>query len=89
MSALHPELQGALAQLLQGLNSPDNELRTKYEEALANEWQAQKPDALLMGLVEHAHAAQDEKVALLNPAQLVGTKICHRCDRLRPLSSEE
>jgi hypothetical protein len=62
MSALHPELQNALAQLLQGLNSADNELRSKYEDSLANEWQAQKPDALLMGLVEHAHAAQDEKV---------------------------
>lgn len=62
MSALHPELQNALAQLLQGLNSSDNELRSKYEDSLANEWQAQKPDALLMGLVEHAHAAQDEKV---------------------------
>ncbi|KAK5104604.1 importin subunit beta-3 [Lithohypha guttulata] len=62
MSALHPELQGALAQLLQGLNSADNDLRSKYEDSLANEWQAQKPDALLMGLVEHAHAAQDEKM---------------------------
>ena len=62
MSALHPELQSALAQLLQGLNSSDNELRSRYEESLANEWQAQKPDALLMGLVEHAHSSQDEKV---------------------------
>jgi len=62
MSALHPELQGALAQLLQGLNSPDNELRSRYEESLANEWQAQKPDALLMGLVEQAHSSPDEKV---------------------------
>lgn len=62
MSALHPELSNALAQLLQGLNSSDNELRSKYEDSLANEWQAQKPEVLLMGLVEHAHAAQDEKV---------------------------
>jgi len=62
MSALHPELQGALAQLLQGLNSSDNQLRSRYEESLANEWQAQKPDALLMGLVEHAHSSPDEKV---------------------------
>lgn len=65
MSALHPELQGALAQLLQGLNSPDNAVRSKCEESLVNEWQVQKPDALLMGLVEHAHAAQDEKVRML------------------------
>jgi len=62
MSALHPELHSALGQLLQGLNSPDNELRSKYEDSLANEWQTQKPDSLLMGLVEHAHSAQDEKV---------------------------
>lgn len=62
MSALHPELQGALGQLLQGLSSSDNNLRSQYEESLNNDWQAQKPDALLMGLVEHAHAAQDEKV---------------------------
>ncbi len=62
MSALHPELQGALAQLLQGLNSSDNELRSRYEDSLANEWQAQKPDALLMGLVEQAHSSPDEKV---------------------------
>lgn len=65
MSALHPELQGALAQLLQGLNSPDNELRGKYEDSLANEWQSQKPDILLMGLVEQAHINPDEKVSLL------------------------
>lgn len=72
MSALHPELQNALAQLLQGLNSADNELRSKYEDSLANEWQAQKPDALLMGLVEHAHAAQDEKVCpRMNPLHVV------------------
>lgn len=63
MSALHPELQNALSQLLQGLNSPDNELRTKYEDVLVNEWQAQKPDALLMGLVEQAHSTPDEKVS--------------------------
>lgn len=62
MSALHPELSSALAQLLQGLNSADNDLRSKYEDSLANEWQAQKPEVLLMGLVEQAHAAQDEKV---------------------------
>ena len=64
MSVLHPEVSNALAQLLQGLNSPDNELRTKYEESLANEWQAQKPDALLMGLVEQAHSATDENVCI-------------------------
>ena len=62
MSALHPELQSALAQLLVGLNSPDNELRSKYEDSLVNEWQAQKPDALLMGLVEQTHSASEEKV---------------------------
>lgn len=62
MSALHPELQSALAQLLQGLNSPDNDLRGRFEETLQNEWQAQKPDALLMGLVEQAHSNPDEKV---------------------------
>lgn len=74
MSALHPELQGALAQLLQGLNSPDNELRSRYEESLANEWQAQKPDALLMGLVEQAHSSPDEKVGqavVMHPEQSV------------------
>ena len=88
MSALHPELQGALAQLLQGLNSTDNEVRGKYEDSLTNEWQAQKPDALLLGLVEHAHSAQDEKVG----AVLHGKKrkaYAGSCDLRQQSSSEE
>ena len=52
MSLLPPVIHNALSQLLIGLASPENELRTQAEEQLNTEWVATQPDILLMGLVE-------------------------------------
>lgn len=52
MSLLSPEIHNALGQLLQGLASSDNVVRSAAEEQLNNEWVAARPDVLLMGLVE-------------------------------------
>ncbi|KIV78225.1 hypothetical protein PV11_09963 [Exophiala sideris] len=59
MSVLPADVQGALSQLLQALASPDNTLRTQAEEQLNNDWTPNRPDMLLMGLVEQIQAAQD------------------------------
>ena len=62
MSVLPPEVHAALASLLQGLSSPDNQIRTQAEEQLNNEWIAARPDVLLMGLVEQIQSAQEPSV---------------------------
>lgn len=62
MSVLPPEVHAALASLLQGLSSPDNQIRTHAEEQLNNEWIAVRPDVLLMGLVEQIQSAQESTV---------------------------
>lgn len=62
MSLLPAEVQGALSQLLQALSSPDNAVRSRAEEQLTNDWQTNRPDVLMMGLVEHAQGAQDPAV---------------------------
>ena len=62
MSVLPPEVHAALASLLQGLSSPDNQIRTQAEEQLNHEWIAARPDVLLMGLVEQIQSAQDPSV---------------------------
>lgn len=62
MSVLPAEVQGALTQLLQALSSPDNALRSQAEEQLNNDWTPNRPDILLMGLVEQIQAAQDPSV---------------------------
>lgn len=62
MSILPPEVHTALASLLQGLSSPDNQIRTHAEEQLNNEWIAARPDVLLMGLVEQIQSAQEPSV---------------------------
>lgn len=64
MSVLPADVQGALSQLLQALASPDNTLRTQAEEQLNNDWTPNRPDMLLMGLVEQIQAAQDPSVRL-------------------------
>lgn len=58
MSVLPAEVQGALSQLLQALTSPDNSLRAQAEEQLNNDWTPNRPDMLLMGLVEQIQGAQ-------------------------------
>lgn len=62
MSALSTEQQNDLVSLLHGLNSADNSIRSQAEDRLVTDWQASRPDVLLMGLVEQVHAAPDEKV---------------------------
>lgn len=63
MSLLPPEVHTALIQLLQGLQSTDNNARTQAEEQLATEWTNQRPDVLLMGLTEQMQGSQDEGVS--------------------------
>ena len=62
MSVLPNEIISALAQLLQGLASADNNTRSYAEEQLNTEWVTARPDVLLMGLVEQMHIAQDASV---------------------------
>lgn len=62
MSMLPPEVHTALAQLLSGLQSPDNVTRTQAEENLNTEWVAGRPDILLMGLTEQIQLAEDASV---------------------------
>lgn len=62
MSILPAEAQGALTQLLQALSSPDNSLRAQAEDQLNNDWTTNRPDVLLMGLVEQMQAAADSSV---------------------------
>jgi hypothetical protein len=64
MSVLPAEVHTALATLLQGLQSPDNIQRTSAEQQLNDEWVAQRPDVLLMGLSEQIELAQDTSVRI-------------------------
>lgn len=64
MSVLPAEVHTALATLLQGLQSPDNIQRTAAEQQLNEEWVAQRPEVLLMGLSEQIELAQDTSVRL-------------------------
>lgn len=59
MSVLPADVHAALAQLLQGLQSPDNVTRSHAEESLNSEWVIARPDVLLMGLVEQIQGATD------------------------------
>jgi hypothetical protein len=63
MSVLPPEVHTALANLLKGLQSPDNVERTAAEEQLNREWVGERPDVLLMGLSEQIQLAQDTSVS--------------------------
>ncbi|KAI7778879.1 hypothetical protein LA080_001570 [Diaporthe eres] len=62
MSILPPEITAELGQLIQGLQSPDNSIRSQAEEALANNWTSTRPEVLLMGLAEHIAGSQDVQV---------------------------
>lgn len=59
---LSAEVHAALTQLLHGLQSPDNVLRTQAESQLATEWSTPNPGLLLVGLVEQGIAAEDTAV---------------------------
>jgi hypothetical protein len=67
MSVLPPEVHTALTQLLTGLQSPDNVLRTQAEEQLTTEWVQGRPDILLMALVEQIIGA--DEVGVSSPSQ--------------------
>ncbi|KAL8951885.1 MAG: hypothetical protein Q9222_002160 [Ikaeria aurantiellina] len=56
---LPPEVHSALAQLLHGLQSPDNNVRAHAEEQLNNEWIVARADVLLMALVEQIQGASE------------------------------
>lgn len=63
MSVLPPEINNALGQLLQALSSSDNSVRSRAEEQLQNDWVVQRPDVLLMGLVEQMLGAVEPTVS--------------------------
>jgi hypothetical protein len=67
MSVLPPEVHTALTQLLTGLQSPDNVLRTQAEEQLSTEWVQGRPDILLMALVEQIIGADEVGVSFPYP----------------------
>lgn len=62
MSVLPPEVHAELTQLLQALQSPDNNIRSQAEEHLQNSWTNTRPEVLLMGLAEQVQAASDTPV---------------------------
>lgn len=59
---LSPEIHTALTQLLHGLQSADNVLRSEAEGRLASEWSDPQPGLLLVGLVEQLQGADDVAV---------------------------
>lgn len=63
MSVLPAEVHGALNQLLQGLQSTDNTLRSQAEEQLNTEWVHKRSDVTLMGLIEQMSGSQDVGVS--------------------------
>ncbi len=65
MSVLPIEVHNELAQLLDALQSSDNQVRSQAEEHLANNWTASRPDLLLMGLVEQIQGSNDPTVRLV------------------------
>ncbi|KAF2148970.1 ARM repeat-containing protein [Myriangium duriaei CBS 260.36] len=62
MSVLPAQVTAALEQLVQALQSPDNAIRSQAEENLNTEWVGQRPEILLMGLVEQLRNSQDVAV---------------------------
>ena len=62
MSVLPDEVNTALTRLLSALTSSENSLRSNAEEQLNSDWVAQRPDVLLMGLVEQMQDAPDPTV---------------------------
>lgn len=64
MSVLPAELHTALQQLLQGLQSVDNTVRSTSETDLNESWVAQRPDVLLMGLAEQMGGSTDDGVRI-------------------------
>lgn len=63
MATLPENVHAALANLLRGLQSPDNVERTAAEQQLNEEWFSQRPEVLLMGLSEQIDFAPDSSVS--------------------------
>jgi hypothetical protein len=63
---LPPEVTAEMAQLLQALQSPDNNIRSQAEEHLQNNWTSTRPEILLMGLAEQVSAATEVTVCFLD-----------------------
>lgn len=68
MSLLPAEVHAELNQLLQALQSPDNNIRSQAEDHLANNWTATRPELLLVGLAEQTAASTDAPVRLTHRA---------------------
>jgi hypothetical protein len=64
MSVLPPQIHAELAELLQALQSSDNNVRSQAEDHLATNWTSAKPEMLLMGLVEQIYGSNDTTVSL-------------------------
>jgi hypothetical protein len=64
---LPPEVNAELAQLLQALQSADNNVRSQAEDHLQNNWNGTRPDVLLMGLAEQIASSPDASVSRTNP----------------------
>jgi importin-5 len=62
MSMLSADATAKLGQLLEVLQSSDNNLRKQAEEHLHNEWISQQPGVLLIGLAEQMSAANSSDV---------------------------
>ena len=72
MSVLPAEVNAQLAQLLQQLQSADNNVRSQAEDVLQNQWTSQRPEWLLMGLAEQIGTSTSSPVRRStppNPAQ--------------------
>jgi hypothetical protein len=73
MSVLPADIHTALANLLKGLQAPDNVERTAAEEQLNREWVGERPDVLLMGLSEQIQLANDTSVSAITRFCALGT----------------
>lgn len=62
MSVLSADIHAELAQLLQGLQSADNSVRSRAEEHLQSNWTSTRPEILLMGLAEQVQGAGENQV---------------------------
>ena len=60
MSVVGIEVHNALGPLLSALSSSDNAIRSQAEDQLNNDWVAQRPEVLLMGLVEQMQESENQ-----------------------------
>lgn len=67
MSILPADVHAELTQLLQALQSADNNTRAQAEEHLQNNWTNNRPEILLMGLAEQVQAASETPVCRAFP----------------------